>query len=105
MSKFAPSIFKKVVDKMSEKNGLSLSKLEHEDYAPTLTEWKTFQQIIDWSWEEFLNEPKAYKGYQAPDFPIVLMPDDSNKDYVQTQLIKKFARPGVPLVINFGSCT
>ena len=101
-------LFRRVSAYAAVKSGLNLSILRHEDYAESFTKFRTVWHEIQCLWEDVLNERKAYKGYPAPDVPVVPIPEDSttndSKGFVETQLLS-YARPGVPLVINFGSCT
>ena len=106
---FWPSMFDKLIEMGSTKSGLNISKLKKDDYAKTMVRWSTMIHELNVLWVEFSNGRTAFKGEPAPDVPVVMMPEDGKTDtkidYGEIQLLKTFARPGVPLVINFGSCT
>ena len=102
---FSPEKFDKTIRERGKRSGMNLSKLDPDDYGETLTYWSTIWHEICVLWEEFIHERKAYKGYPAPDVPVILFQKDEKQPYEEIQLLKKFARPGVPLVLNFGSCT
>ncbi len=93
-----PPLLKALQEKMHKKGVMAKTGLNIEDYADSFTKFSTLWVVCQRLYEKVFYE-SVIQGGEAPN-PKVLSSNGS-KEYN----LLDFAKPGRPLVLNFGSCS
>ena len=94
---FCPPLFKRFCKWRHKYDAMAITDYSVEDYADSLAEWATWKIWVG-QMSQLLYEI-VKRGERAPN-PTVL-----SSDGTQEYNLLDFAKPGRPLVLNFGHCS